>query len=121
MVPEWHARPPRYPFSPMANRDDKGRFLPGGPGGPGRPSRVVERAYLDATIASVSLADWSAIVGRAVEQARDGDDRARAFLAKYLLPDRALDAREEPSAEVVFEVTIPAPRVGPHGDQAVDA
>lgn len=100
----------------MVYRDNRGRFLPGGPGGPGRPSRVVERAYLDATIGSVSLEDWSAIVARAVEQARDGDDRARAFLAKYLLPAPGA-APDEPSAEIVFEVTIPAPRIGPHGAQ----
>ena len=106
----------------MAKRDDKGRFLKGTPGGPGRPPRAVERAYLDATIGSVSLADWSDIIGKAVEQARDGDDRARAFLAKYLLPDPGAGAApDEPSAEIVFEVTIPAPRIGPHGAQDVDA
>ena len=105
----------------MANRNPKGQWVRGASGNPkGRPSRVVERAYLDATIGRVSLDDWSAIVGRAVEQARDGDDRARAFLAKYLLPDRAIGAPEEPSAEIVFEVTIPPPRIGPHGAQAVD-
>jgi len=107
----------------MANRDDKGRFLKGWSGGPGRPPRAVERAYLDATIGSVSLADWSDIIGKAVEQARDGDDKARSFLAKYLMPEQALKlvfgAPEESSAEVVFEVTIPAPRVGPHGSQEV--
>lgn len=105
----------------MASRNPKGQWSKGTSGNPkGRPARVVERAYLDATIASVSLDDWSAIVGRAVEQARDGDDKARAFLAKYLLPARVLDAGEEPSAEVVFEVTIPAPRIGPHGAQGAD-
>ena len=106
----------------MANRNPKNQWPKGVSGNPkGRPKRAFERAYLDATIGSVSLADWSDIIGKAVEQARDGDDRARNFLAKYLMPEQALKlvfaTPEESSAEVVFEVTIPAPRIGPHGAQ----
>ena len=110
----------------MAKQNPKERpahlWKPGQSGNPkGRPKRAFERAYLDATIGSVSLADWSDIIGKAVEQARDGDDRARNFLAKYLMPEQALKlvfaTPEESSAEVVFEVTIPAPRIGPHGAQ----
>ena len=106
------------------DRDSKGRFLKGAKSpSPGRPPRRVEEQYLAATIGGCSLDEWSAIVAKAVEQATEGDRFARDFLARYLLPEQALKlvfgAQEESSADVVFEVTIPAPRIGPHGSQQV--
>jgi len=71
----------------MPDRDEKGRLLPGNQlaKGKGRPRREVEEKYLKTLSAAVSLKDWRAIVERAVQQALDGDDKARAFLANYLI------------------------------------
>ncbi len=82
---------------------------------------AVERAYLDATIRTVSLDDWGAVAAKALEQAIEGDAKARDWLSRYLMPEQALKlvfgTPEESNAEVVFEVTIPPPRIGPHGAQ----
>lgn len=69
----------------MAERNDKGQFIPGSGGGPGRPKRRTEQEYLDATISRVTLKDWREIVDKAVWQAKKGDSRARAWLSDYLL------------------------------------
>lgn len=68
----------------VANRTS---FKPGHPGGPGRPRRQTERQYLDATIASVSLAAWRKIVRKAVEDAEAGDAKSREWLSKILIGD----------------------------------
>lgn len=69
----------------MAERNDKGQFVPGSGGGPGRPKRRTEDQYLDATIARVTIKDWREIVDKAVSQAKRGDSRARAWLSDYVL------------------------------------
>jgi hypothetical protein len=69
----------------MATRDEKGRFVKGHPGGPGRPKREVEQEFFDATVAVVSPEDWSAIVKKAVEQAKEGNGYARSWLSDYLM------------------------------------
>lgn len=66
-------------------RDERGRFKKGHPGGPGRPRRQTEEQRLAAFRRAVSQEDWSAIIRRAVEQAKDGDRHARQFLAGYLI------------------------------------
>lgn len=66
-------------------RDGHGRFAPGNRFGPGRPKIKVERQYMEALTGVVSIDDWKAIVRKAVIDARDGDDKARAWLAKYCL------------------------------------
>jgi hypothetical protein len=71
-------------------RDERGRFTAGNPGGPGRPHRAVEREYLAVLGDGVSLDDWRAIVGAAVEGAKAGDARAREWLARYLLGETTL-------------------------------
>jgi hypothetical protein len=71
-------------------RNPNGTFGPGNPGGPGRPRRGVEREYLSALVEAVPLADWRAIVGKAVADAKAGNPRAREWLAKYLLGDDPL-------------------------------
>jgi hypothetical protein len=59
--------------------------LPGNPGGPGRPRRATEQRYLEATIYACSVDDRGEVVGKAVEQAKAGDAKARDFLARHLL------------------------------------
>jgi hypothetical protein len=68
-----------------AAHDERGRFTAGNPGGPGRPPRPVEREYLRALNEAVSLEDWQAVVRAAVTQAKEGDGKAREWLARYLL------------------------------------
>lgn len=69
----------------MADRNDKGQFIPGSGGGPGRPKRRTEEQYLDAMISRVTVKDWREIVDKAVSQAKRGDSRARVWLSDYLL------------------------------------
>ncbi|MCW5775902.1 MAG: hypothetical protein KIS87_05600 [Phycisphaeraceae bacterium] len=68
-------------------RDGRGRFAPGCPGGPGRPRRAVEADYLRALSEACPVDAWTRIVRRAVEDAEKGDGAARAWLARYLMPD----------------------------------
>jgi hypothetical protein len=70
-----------------AAHDERGRFTVGNPGGPGRPPRPVEREYLRALNEAVSLDDWEAVVKAAVADAKDGDAKAREWLARYLIGD----------------------------------
>jgi hypothetical protein len=60
-----------------AFRHDNGRFALGNRGGPGRPRRSVEAGYLAALREGLPLETWGAIVTKAVDQALDGDARAR--------------------------------------------
>lgn len=72
-------------------RDEKGRFASGNGGGPGRPKRATETEYLNATIESVSLADWKKIARKAKDDAINGDATARKWLSDYLIgkpPDK---------------------------------
>lgn len=69
-------------------RDSKGKFTKGHPGGPGRPKREVEYDYLNALSEGVSSADWMKIVKRAVADAAKGNDKARAWLSRYLIGDK---------------------------------
>lgn len=65
-------------------RNPNGTFGRGNPGGPGRPRRSIEHEYLDATIAAVPIDAWGAIVAKAVEQAKAGDDKARTWLSRIM-------------------------------------
>jgi hypothetical protein len=62
-----------------------GRFAPGNRGGPGRPKRSVEWEYMAALGETVTLEDWTKIVQKAVEQAKEGDSTARAWLSRHVL------------------------------------
>lgn len=56
--------------------------------------------------ARVSDADWGAIISKAIEQAREGDTTARAWLSKYLLPadpDRFADVTSDGTQDVFAE------------------
>jgi GNAT superfamily N-acetyltransferase len=70
-----------------AAHDERGRFAVGNPGGPGRPRRPIEREYLRALNEAVSLEDWQGVVRAAVAQAKEGDGKAREWLARYLIGD----------------------------------
>jgi hypothetical protein len=50
----------------------------------------VERQYLAAFAEAVSPADWRAIIGKAVADAKAGDGKARDWLSKYLVGDEPL-------------------------------
>jgi hypothetical protein len=71
-------------MSESNGRDERGRFATGNQGGPGRPRREVERAYLDASIGVVTIDAWMEVVIRAVNDAKDGNGAARAWLSKLL-------------------------------------
>ena len=67
-------------------RDAKGRFVKGWAGGPGRLPVVQEKKYLTVLQSAVEMDEWLKICKAAVEDAMDGDWRARDWLSKYLLP-----------------------------------
>jgi hypothetical protein len=66
-------------------RDQHGRFINGNSASPGRPPRKTEHAYMRAVIGACSTDDWSAIVSKAVADAKAGDGVARQWLSRYLL------------------------------------
>src|SRR5262245_51278722 len=68
----------------LEQRDDRGRFAPGNSGGPGRPRRAIERDYLAALADAVPIDRWRGIVDRAVEDASQGDAKARRWISEYL-------------------------------------
>ncbi|CAG0932827.1 hypothetical protein TFLX_02782 [Thermoflexales bacterium] len=95
------------------DRDERGRFVAGNGGGPGRPRRAIEREYLAVISEAVTLDDWRAIVAHAVEVAKAGDEKARAWIAKYVIGDAPISltellARElldiDPDLEVLAKV-----------------
>jgi hypothetical protein len=65
---------------------ETGRFAPGWHGGPGRPRRAIEADYLAALSEAVPLESWNAVIAKALEQAQNGDAKAREWLSGYLLP-----------------------------------
>ncbi len=68
-----------------AIRDPRGRFQIGTMGGPGRPPRATEENYLLALVDACPLETWAEIVEKAVSDAREGDDKARHWLASFLI------------------------------------
>ena len=76
-------------------RDETGRFVKGHPGTGGRKKRQIEESYLKIFRNSVSESDWKAIIYKAVEQAKRGDNVARKFIADYLIgvPVQKIDAK----------------------------
>ncbi|MEL7626970.1 MAG: DUF5681 domain-containing protein [Anaerolineaceae bacterium] len=67
-------------------RDENGRFVKGHSGNPtGRAPRVREERFYQITLSTVTFDDWKEIVTKAVAQAKSGDDKARKFLADYLI------------------------------------
>ena len=66
-------------------RDKTGKFVKGHPGMGGRPSKAKEEMYYRILITSCTADDWTAIVEKAVKQAKLGDATARKWLADYLI------------------------------------
>ena len=81
-------------------RDERGQFSPGNSGGPGRPRLRTERAYLATMRDAVSVDAWREIVERAVDDARGGDARARAWLSEHLV------GRMEPGADPLHRLAV---------------
>ena len=73
-------------------RDPQGRFTIGNAGGPGRPKRQTEAGYLSVLMEECDLDQWRSVVKRAVADAADGNDKARAWLASYLVGQPAATA-----------------------------
>ena len=90
-------------------RDEKGRFVKGNGGGPGRKPRAVEQSYLDATMAAVSLEDWTAIVRQAVTDAKAGDAAARKWLSDYLLGLPAQKVEHSGGVSLLWDWEKPKP------------
>jgi hypothetical protein len=68
------------------DRDRNGRFVPGNSGGPGRPRRAIESDYLTTISEAVPLDSWRVVIAKALEQAQNGDAKAREWLSGYLSP-----------------------------------
>lgn len=66
-------------------RDERGRFADGNPGGPGRPRRATEVVYMRAFSDVLTPEAWRDICETAVNAARDGDAKAREWVARYAL------------------------------------
>ena len=79
----------------MAERDNKGRFLPGNKASPGRAKRAIEVDFHNILLDAVSATDWTKIVAKAVKDAIAGDKYAREFVANYTIgkPPQILELR----------------------------
>lgn len=95
-------------------RDEKGRFIEGNPGGPGRPRRDIEAEYLETISNTVTPEDWQQVIRRAVKDAKGGDARAREWLSRYLIGDKA-EAVKFTDAPMVFTLDIDAASGRPSG------
>jgi len=68
-------------------RDANGRFVKGDSGGPGRLPKATEQVYWNIARTKCTLDDWTAIIDRAIQDAKSGDKTARAFLSDILIGD----------------------------------
>src|SRR5215213_7655665 len=68
-----------------SNRNDLGHFAAGWSGGPGRPANPYKRRYADALAGQLSDEQWRGIVNRAINDATNGDHRARAWLSDHVM------------------------------------
>ena len=85
-------------------RDCHGRFTQGNRGGPGRPPRPTETAYLSALMEACPPDTWRRVCERAVQDAQNGDSRARQWLARSLVGEPALMA-PTPVVALVHAIT----------------
>jgi len=64
-------------------------------------------------LGAVGLGDWAAIVQRAVNDAKNGDAQARAWLSKYLVGDgKLLDRIESMERAAAFDAIYGDPLAG---------
>ena len=68
----------------LVKRDERGRFISSGNPN-GRASRKVETEYLELAKRKCGKSEWLAIVETAIEQAKEGDAKARQWLSDYLI------------------------------------
>jgi hypothetical protein len=73
----------------MDKRTSDGKFAQANAGGPGRPKRSTEVAYIAVLHETVPLDRWRAVCESALDAAIQGDEKARPWLGKYLLPKDA--------------------------------
>src|SRR5688500_7808981 len=76
------------PLSAAGNGDGRsegGRFGPGNKAGKGNPNNRKAQKLRNEILRAVSVADWRAILRKAVDDAKAGDAVARTFLANYLV------------------------------------
>jgi len=93
-------------------RNENGQFVKGHPGNknaPGRPPRAKEEKYLKSLFARVSLTDWRAIVDRAVQDAKRGDNVARKWLSDYILgtPIQRFEGDVQGNLRMIWDREIP--------------
>lgn len=69
----------------ITGRGNTGRFCTGNTFGKGRPKRSVENEYQTALYDQCSVETWKGIIQKAIEQATQGEAKARTFLANYIL------------------------------------
>lgn len=91
-------------------RDSLGRWKKGVTGNPkGRPSRAKEKEYLDVIMDRVTPEILAQIAEKAVEQALEGDWKAREWVTKYTVGEPAsvheylVDKTETYTLRVIFE------------------
>jgi len=73
-------------MSKIVKRSANGQFKKGTAAGPGRPLDPI-RNNLKSLYSVCKKSDWRQIVSKAVEQAIDGDAKARDWLSKYMVAD----------------------------------
>ena len=69
----------------MADRDARGRFLPGNSGGPGRPPAASVHEHRAALVNAVTPDDIRAVARMLVDRALEGDVGAAKLLFERLL------------------------------------
>ena len=99
-----------------AERDEKGRFVPGNKASPGRAPREREERYYAILMSTCTFEDWKRIIEKAVEQAKRGDAQARKWLADYLVgtAEQKLDITSK--GEKIITVTL----LGAEDDRSTD-
>lgn len=78
---------PKTDPKPAAQKLPRSAWKKGQSGNPkGRPRRVVEQEYVDAVMVACTPHQWRKVIQRAIEDAVQGDHKAREWLAKYIAP-----------------------------------
>lgn len=87
----------------MQERNAKGQFTKGHPGTGGRPPRATEEAYKEAFTTSVTPDRWAKVIAKALEQAEAGDDKARKFLADYLIGPPVQEQKHSGQVQLIWK------------------